>query len=154
MDKSHLPEIVLTATDLSRLDLLTGYVTAYRTPVKETLARELRRARIVAAHDLPKSTVTMHSTLRYRDEETGAIRTATLVYPGEEDRAEGKMSVLTPIGCALIGLSAGQCISYEDADGRIKAVAVVEVLAHPNPQSPSMHGPIADPRRSVGSKRA
>jgi regulator of nucleoside diphosphate kinase len=125
-----LPEITITPRDLSRLDLLTGFVVAYRTPVRATLARELRRARIVAAHALPSDVVTMHSRVRYRDE-AGVSRTVTVVYPGEEERAEGKVSVLASLGGALIGLSAGQRMRYQDADGRERAVQVLEVLFQP-----------------------
>jgi regulator of nucleoside diphosphate kinase len=143
MDKISLPSITITAHDLARLDLLTGLVGRYRTPVKETLARELRRAQIVASHALPAGTVSMHSRVRYRDDEMGAARTATLVYPGEENSEEGRVSILTPIGSALIGLSMGQSIRYEDADGSIKTLCVLEVLPGPEPQRPTGVGPFS-----------
>ena len=131
MDRSQLPEIMITPRDLSRLDLLTGLIVAYRTPVREALAREIRRARVVPRHQLPSDTVTMHSKVRYRDDATGVARTATLVSPGEEERGKGKISVLTPVGSALIGLSTGQSIGYEDADGREKFLTVLDVLSQP-----------------------
>jgi regulator of nucleoside diphosphate kinase len=131
MDGSQLPEIMITPRDLSRLDLLTGFAVVYRTPVREALARELRRARVVPAHQLPSDAVTMHSGVRYRDSVTGVVRTATLVYPGEEQRGEGKISVLTPVGSALIGLLAGQSIGYADTDGRKKFLTVLDVLSQP-----------------------
>jgi regulator of nucleoside diphosphate kinase len=131
MDRSQLPEIMITPRDLSRLDLLTGFTVVYRTRAREALARELRRARVVLAHQLPSDAVTMHSSVRYRDDATGVARTATLVYPGEEERGEGKISVLTPVGSALIGLSAGQSIGYEDVDGREKLLTVLDVLSQP-----------------------
>jgi regulator of nucleoside diphosphate kinase len=122
-----LPEIAITPRDLARLDLLTGFVVTYRTPVRETLARELRRARVVPAHALPLQTVTMHSTATCREDGDASPRTVTLVYPGEESREEGKLSVLTPLGAALIGLSAGQSIGYEDPAGRARSVTVLAV---------------------------
>jgi regulator of nucleoside diphosphate kinase len=131
MRQSDLPQITIAARDFSRLDLLSGTIAAYRTPAREALARELRRARIVSAHDLPSETVTMHSTIRYSADETDAPRTATLVYPGEDDRAEGKLPVLTPVGCALIGLSSGQSIAYEDFDGSRKTLTVLSVTRSP-----------------------
>ena len=143
MDKIPLPSITITAHDLARLDLLTGVVGRYRTPVKEILARELRRAQIVASHALPAGTVSMHSRVCYRDDETGAVRTTTLVYPGEENSKEGSASVLTPIGSALIGLCTGQSIRYEDADGSIKTLSVLEVLPQPEPQRPTGLGPFS-----------
>jgi regulator of nucleoside diphosphate kinase len=135
MDQMHLPEITITARNLSRLDLLPGLIVAYRTPVREALARELRRARIVSARQLPPDTVTMHSTVRYQCGATETTRTATLVYPGEEERAEGKISVLSPVGSALIGLSAGQSIDYDDIDGNEKTLTVLEVLFQPEADS-------------------
>jgi regulator of nucleoside diphosphate kinase len=137
MDKIPLPNITITAHDLSRLDLLTGLTTRYRTPAMEFLARELRRAQIFPSYALPGGIVNMHSRVRYRSDETGAARTATLVYPGEEDSEEGKVSILTPVGSALIGLSAGQSIRYEDADGRTKTLTVLEVLSQPEPSRPA-----------------
>jgi regulator of nucleoside diphosphate kinase len=135
MDPMRLPAITITARNLSRLDQLPGFIVAYRTPVREALARELRRARIVSAHQLPPDTVTMNSTVRYQCGATETARTATLVYPGDEERAEGKISVLSPVGSALIGLSAGQSIDYDDIDGNQKTVTVLEVLFQPEANS-------------------
>jgi regulator of nucleoside diphosphate kinase len=128
MRQNDSPQITIPACDFSRLDLLPGTIAAYRTPAREALARELRRARVVSLQDLPSDTVMMHSTVRYSAEEGGAPRIATLVYPGEDDAAEGKLSVLTPLGCALIGLSSGQSIHYEEADGSTKTLTVLAVM--------------------------
>ena len=128
MRESDSPQITIPACDFSRLDLLPGTIAAYRTPAREALARELRRARAVSLHDLPSDTVTMHSTVCYSVDESGAPRTATLVYPGDDDAAAGKISVLTPLGCALIGMSSGQSIDYEDVDGSTRTLTVLGVV--------------------------
>jgi regulator of nucleoside diphosphate kinase len=125
----HLPEITISAHDLSRLDVLTGVIVAHRTPTQNVLARELRRARVVASDLVWRGTVTMHSIMRYRDGDSEQICTVTLVYPGEEDAAAGKISVLTPIGCALIGLSEGQSIRYDDADEESRTLTVLKVFS-------------------------
>lgn len=134
MNEKLLPEIILTAHDLSRLDLLTGRIATYRSPAMTSLAFELSRARIVSTADLPPDTVTMGSTVRYRDGDTGQILTVTLVYPGREGRSKGALSVLTPQGCALIGLSEGQTIRYPTEDGRTKWLIVLRVLSQPASQ--------------------
>lgn len=131
MDLHKLPDISIVPRDLSRLDLLTGFTSRYRTPAKEILARELRRARIVPSHEVPLGLVTMHSTVRYREGPEGATRIARLVYPGEEDNSDRTISVLTPLGSALIGLSAGQSFEFEDVDGKEKTITVLDVLLQP-----------------------
>jgi regulator of nucleoside diphosphate kinase len=128
MAQGGLPEITIAPRDLPRLDLLTGSVVAYRTPVQQFLASELRRARVVPSDRPAAGTVTVRSTVRFRNDETGVTHKATLVYPREEDPGSAKISVLTSIGSALIGLSAGQCILYDDERGTTKNLVVEEVL--------------------------
>jgi regulator of nucleoside diphosphate kinase len=137
MRRDELPNITITAHDASRLDILTGFAVRCRTRAQETLARELRRARIVSVRALPPDTISMHSTVRYRDEASGAVRTATLVYPGEEGSDPGRISILSPVGAALIGISVGQSIDYEDARGAARRLSVLELLFQPEAHDPS-----------------
>ena len=65
--------------------------------------------------------------MRFRDESTQATQTVTLVYPREADIAEGKVSVLTPIGTALIGLAEGQSILWPTRTGTSKRLTVLKV---------------------------
>ena len=69
----------------------------------------------------------MGCRIEFRDNATGKVQTVTLVYPGEADIARGRISVLTPIGAALIGLSAGQSIDWETRSGSIKRLTVLDV---------------------------
>lgn len=69
----------------------------------------------------------MGCQVEFRDDTTGKVQTVTLVYPGEADIAQGKISVLTPIGAALIGLRAGHSISWETRSGDIKRLTVLTV---------------------------
>jgi regulator of nucleoside diphosphate kinase len=137
MRRDELPNITITAHDAARLDILTGFAVRCRTQAQETLARELRRARIVSVRALPPDTISMHSTVRYRDEASGAVRTATLVYPGEEGSDPGRISILSPVGAALIGISVGQSIDYEDARGAARRLSVLELLFQPEAHDPS-----------------
>jgi regulator of nucleoside diphosphate kinase len=76
--------------------------------------------------------VTMHSEVLFRDEESGRERAVTLVYPGEQAAHEGALSVLTPLGAALVGMAEGQTISFETADGSSRRVSIVRVLSQPS----------------------
>jgi regulator of nucleoside diphosphate kinase len=69
----------------------------------------------------------MGCEVAFRDETTGKVQTVTLVYPGEADIAQGKVSVLTPIGTALIGLAAGQSITWETRTGGVRRLTVLKV---------------------------
>ena len=91
----------------------------------EELLAELARARLADGAALPPDTVQMGSTLTY--EVDGRRRRVTLVYPTEADIDTGRISVLTPIGTALIGLAEGQSIEWTARDGRRQRLTVVEV---------------------------
>jgi regulator of nucleoside diphosphate kinase len=77
---------------------------------------------------IASETVRMGSTLRFTSD-LGEDMRVTLVFPGQADIAEGKISILTPIGVALIGLSAGQSIDWTARDGSIHRLKVKSVEA-------------------------
>ena len=110
------PAITLSRTDHERLSRLAQSVVDRNPDVADQLLAELDRARVVSDSALAASIVRMGSTLRFTTD-AGEDRTVTLVYPGEADIAAGKISVLTPIGAALIGLSAKQSIDWTALDG-------------------------------------
>jgi regulator of nucleoside diphosphate kinase len=91
---------------------------------------------VVASAEISPDTVTMGATVRYRDGDTGQIFTVTLVYPETENRAASRVSVLSPEGAALIGLSEGQSTRYVTTDGRMKWLIVLRVLVQPAPWEP------------------
>jgi regulator of nucleoside diphosphate kinase len=98
-----------------------------RTPeVAETLLAELQRATVLAPDKLPDNVVRMGSTVGYRTDD-GNERSVTLVYPAEADIAQGKISILTPIGAALIGLSVGQTIDWTTLDDRTHVLTIRSV---------------------------
>jgi regulator of nucleoside diphosphate kinase len=125
-------EIQLTRRDFSRLDQLTAlHGGAESRRVVDFLVGELSRAHIVESDRIAPNIVTMRSEVLFRDEETGRERAVTLVYPREHAGQDSALSVLTPLGAALIGLSEGQTISFETIDGRSRRVAIVKVLNQP-----------------------
>ena len=123
------PAITLSRTDHSRLSRLAETASDRNPAVADGLLAELDRARVVADSSLADDVVRMGSTLRFTTD-AGEARTVTLVYPGEADIAAGKVSVLTPIGAALIGLSANQSIDWTALDGRIHRLTVESVENH------------------------
>jgi regulator of nucleoside diphosphate kinase len=126
------PSIQVTTWDYDRL---SGVVDAFRRrgrePLVELLAEELDRAELVEPAAAPRDLVTMHSCVQFIDHDTGEVRTVTLAYPGEEDSRQGKISVITPVGSALIGLRAGATMSWRTLDGRTKRLSVLEVRHQP-----------------------
>ena len=125
MNRKELPPITLTRTDCDRLDRLAS--TAASSPTSDFLAREVARATVVPAETAPSDIVAMGSTVTFRDDTTAQDRTITLVYPDEADMTEGRVSVLTPVGAALIGLPVGESIEWQTPGGGWRSLTVLRV---------------------------
>jgi regulator of nucleoside diphosphate kinase len=69
----------------------------------------------------------MNSKVEFRDDTTGKVKMVTLVYPDQADISQGKVSVLTPVGTALIGLRAGDSITWEAPNGQGRQLTVLSV---------------------------
>jgi regulator of nucleoside diphosphate kinase len=121
----ELPPIALTAGECDRLRRLVDAANASQKTVA-FLTREIERAEIVDPTHLCNGVVQMGSAVEFRDESTMKVRTVTLVYPNEADVDAGKISVLTPIGAALIGLSVGQSIEWELPVGGRRMLTVLK----------------------------
>ena len=123
---------VITETDFDRLSHLLDSPRhrATQPALLRSLRDELDRGRVVSAGDVPKGVVTMHSVVRVRDLAGGESDTYTLVYPEEAAIGEGKLSVLAPMGRALLGARAGRVIEFE-APGGPRRLKVVKVLYQP-----------------------
>lgn len=117
------PPITLGEADHRRLLALTE---AGAGPAEDLLA-EIERAEVVPGEWLPADVVRMGSGVRYRTAD-GEERAVTLVYPGKADIASGRVSVLTPIGTALIGLRRGQSITWIARDGSRRVLTVLAVF--------------------------
>lgn len=91
------------------------------------LLAELDRAELCDPGELPDQTVVMNSWIDFVDEATGAQRTVQLVYPRDADIGAGRVSVLTPIGAGLIGMTAGCSIRWPDRDGHDRMLRIVSV---------------------------
>ncbi len=124
---SARPRIVLTAGEHAVLTSLAERSAARDTAVGEYLAEELSRAYIVPDDARTPNVVRMGSKVTYREEKTGRTRTVTVVYPREADIEQQRVSVLTPIGAALIGLSPTQSIEWQAPDGEPGLLTVLAV---------------------------
>ncbi len=96
----------------------------------EALEEELDRAITVPSKEIPSDVITMNSEVRVKDMDTGKEMTFRLVFPGEADYERGKLSILAPIGTALIGYRKGDIIEWNVPAG-IRRLRVLEVLYQP-----------------------
>ena len=128
------PNIILARSEHSQLSLLALAGTGHTADEADDLLHELDRAKIVTDPELPPDVVRMGSIVRYR---TGRDqRQVQLVYPVDADISVGRISVLTPVGTALIGIRAGQSISFTARDHRPQMLTVLSVLPPVEPDDP------------------
>ncbi|SMQ59945.1 regulator of nucleoside diphosphate kinase [Devosia lucknowensis] len=114
------PALTLGKSDHAKLYALAEAGLDRMPDLADVLLTELDRAKVVSDDKLPEGVVRMGSRVRY-ETNTGTETTVTLVYPVDADIEEGRISVMTPVGVALIGLKAGQSITWRDrADKRHK----------------------------------
>lgn len=125
----HLPEILIQAEILERLETLVNTASkSYPETVIEYLERELDRATVMDAGNISTpQAVTMYSIVTFMDEATQEERKAMLVYPHEADIRHNKLSVLSPIGAALIGMLEGKSISWYTPGGQKRVLKVLHV---------------------------
>nr|WP_026202500.1 nucleoside diphosphate kinase regulator [Bradyrhizobium sp. Rc3b] len=121
-----MPPIKITEDESRRLSSLANSTMDLFPRVAQFLARELERASVAAENDL-RGVVRMGSKVTYRDDGTGASREIVLVYPHEANIELNRVSILTPVGAALIGLSVGQRIEFETPDKRTRGLTVLAV---------------------------
>ncbi len=122
------PLITVARTDHTRLTGLAQGALERLPEVADELLVELERASVASDDQLAPNVIRMGSTATYLTE-TGEERTVTLVYPGEADIAAGKISILTPVGVALLGLAPGQSISWQTRTGNEHRLTIRAVNA-------------------------
>jgi regulator of nucleoside diphosphate kinase len=96
--------------------------------VADMLLQEIDRADTFADADLPVDVVTMMSNVVFVDEGTGKEHSVELVYPAEANMAENRISVLTPVGVALIGMRKGNSIDWPNLQGAVRRLRIVDVV--------------------------
>lgn len=124
-----LPHITVSTLDLVRLEALLE-----KQPESDAVTRlenELDRANIVAPTEVPDNIVTMNSTITFAIADGKESFTKTLCYPKEMDNGKTKISVLAPIGAALLGLSVGHTIEWPAPNGKVMQVSITAVDYQP-----------------------
>ena len=127
------PPISISSLDLERLERLLDSPAASTTERTQLdrLLRELERAEVLEPQQVPATLVTMNSTVRCREQASGREYQLTLVYPHDLDGHSDKVSVLAPLGSALLGLSVGQAIDWPAPGGQQLRIEVLELLFQP-----------------------
>ncbi len=120
------PQIYVTEADLDRLYELVGDHEG-RLPGARLLQAELERAVVVREGESPERFVRLGSLVTFEDPATAQVRVVRLVEPQDADIDQGRISVLSPVGAALIGLVRGAEFAWTDAGGRTHAVRLVDV---------------------------
>ena len=123
----ELPPISLRMCDADRLRNIAEAASDKYPQTTDFLAREIERAEILPDARMLPGLVTMDSEVMFRDDISLQERSVTLVYPEAADVDAGKISILTPIGAALIGLSVGQTIEFQTPGGRWRSLTVLKV---------------------------
>lgn len=124
------PAIIVTETDSQRLcALLDGLPPESRRGLAG-LELELERAQVVSSHEVPADVVTMNSRVRFEELHSGSCSEVRLVYPSQAAQ-EDAVSVLAPVGSALLGLSVGQAIDWRMPNGRLRRFRILELLYQP-----------------------
>lgn len=121
--------IYITEADMKRLRPLIEGLKNSRDDLRD-LERELEHAHVVAPADVPPDVITMNSKARLRDLETDEEMTYTLVFPDRASIDDGKISVVAPIGTAMLGHREGDEFEWEVPAGSVR-LRVEEVLYQP-----------------------
>lgn len=131
------PDIIVTTVDFERLEALIDSLPPVSSTTMELL-EELTRAEIVEPHEVPCSVVTMNSTVRFTIGPKEEEFRRTLVYPREVS-GSSTISVLSPVGSALLGLSAGSSIEWPGPTGEPLAIRIIEVAQPPKSSKQTEH---------------
>jgi regulator of nucleoside diphosphate kinase len=127
-DGSIRPPIIIDTALYDRL-LSLATTGAQRWPeAASLLLREVERASLSTPEALPPDVVTIGSEVTFQDRVHGRQRTITLVFPEDADIEAGRVSVLTPIGAALLGLAKGQSIEWTSGTGQYRNIAITDVV--------------------------
>lgn len=124
----------MTEFDVDRLETFLegvknrGY--RYDRDTLENLQEEIGKCRIVKSHQVPSDVVTLNSRVRLRDLNTDQEMVLTLTLPGAANFDEGRLSVASPIGTAILGYAAGDTIEWNVPSGR-KRIRIEEILYQP-----------------------
>jgi regulator of nucleoside diphosphate kinase len=119
------PPLIINAGLYARLLALAEQARKHAPKLADHLLEEIERAELCPPESMPDDVVTIGSTVTYR--EGARTQTVQIVMPGDADVAHGRVSVIAPVGTALLGLSVGQEIVWEMPGGRARRLEVLDV---------------------------
>ncbi|HEY9035799.1 MAG TPA: nucleoside diphosphate kinase regulator [Pseudomonadales bacterium] len=131
--KAHAPNIIINSHDAERLRSLLDRAAA-ADDTADRLEAEIDRARLLPPERIPPQTVTMRSVVRFHLSTIEHALEKRLVYPRELQDPATEVSVLSPIGAALLGLSEGDSMDWELPDHRVARITVEAVVYQPEAQ--------------------
>lgn len=121
------PQIILSASEAERLSALATQMEQSSPLAAELLLDEIDRAEVRLDGEVPLTVVRMGSTVEFLDEAHDSRRTVQLVWPADADIGAGRVSVLTPVGAGLIGMSEGADILWPDRAGHERSLRILKV---------------------------
>ncbi len=125
--------IFITDTDRDRLEKLLLGTRMWSSRDKErlqALAEELAKAQTVASREIPGDVVTMRSLVHVKDMKAGTEMDLSVVFPSEADSEQGKISVLAPVGTALLGYRVGDTVEW-NVPGGLRRLKIERILYQP-----------------------
>lgn len=126
------PHLVLSSLDVERIETLLDSLPDNGFPGKEALEAELERADIVSPEAVPPNIVTMHSTVTFKEVSSGTQYAFTLSYPNDIQPTDtDKISILAPVGSALLGLAIGDEIAWQKPGGGLMQLYIEDIVYQP-----------------------
>ncbi|MGN6057764.1 MAG: nucleoside diphosphate kinase regulator, partial [Sphingomicrobium sp.] len=126
--RQERPPIHLLASEADQVAGLAMRVEHQHPLVASMLLSEIDRAELHEPQTMPQGTVRLNSRVAFLDDRTSELREVQLVLPAQANIAEGRISILTPMGAALFGLESGQSIDWPDLYGNVRHISIVRVV--------------------------
>ena len=126
--RTREPKVIISADDFAHFEALADGAMQRNPALADRLLDEISRAKIMTPEKMPGTVVAIGSTVTYRDETTGHEKSVTLVFPENADIERGRVSVMTPIGVALLGLSEGAAFYWDTRDNQRRMLTVIRVI--------------------------
>lgn len=128
---STQPNIIISENDYTRLENLLQTSAGIPAKIKAALQLELERADLVAPEQIPANVVTMNSQVKFSVISTGVDFILKLVYPKDMDDSGNTISILAPVGSAILGLQEGDEINWPDGHGGLLQVRIESIEYQP-----------------------